>query len=305
MGRIIAAGDIGSNTAHLLVAEVVKDRIHRISDTNEWLSLGEKVSQCGEIPPDLVTLLRRTLLAFKRLAHAHHAEGMYVFATEAVRKAKNGEKVLRYLKKETGLKVELISALQEATLGLRGALLDTEVEGPYLFCELGGGSLQVATCEHVWKDPVIRTEVSLPLGSGVLIERFGLRGRVASDTIVTLREHIMDVCASQVPTGMTRLLSCGGVARGMIRALHPDGDPVVYADELEYLATACSRLTEEEMCARFRIKPRRAGTLLPGALVFRTILDLAGLETMHVSQYGVREGAVLQIADAKISVCPL
>jgi len=89
MGRVLATADIGSNTAHLLVADVTGDRMKRLANLSEWLSLGEVVSRLGRIPKPLEDQLVTSLAGFKRAATQLKAERLYVFATEAMRQAEN------------------------------------------------------------------------------------------------------------------------------------------------------------------------------------------------------------------------
>lgn len=301
MPRIIAAGDIGSNTAHLLVGKWDRGKVTRISDTNEWISLGEIVGREGHIPPDVIALLIKTLTAFRRLASVHKADALYVFATEAMRKASNGKAVITQIKKETGVKIELINARREAELGLRGAWADCKGALPAVLVEVGGGSAQVAYCdEPISGAPTIQQESSLPLGTGILIAQLHIQQPATKDCVTklndTINRHLMNL---PKPVG-NRLIACGGVARGLWRALHPDGNRVLHRDELDYLIRATQRIDAITISARFQVKAKRANTLLPGACLYAAAMDWMGVDTMHVSRFGVREGAILEIGEGKI-----
>ncbi|MEQ1823114.1 MAG: hypothetical protein ABL949_11430 [Fimbriimonadaceae bacterium] len=298
MPRILAAADIGSNTAHLLIASVEGNVVTRISDTNEWLALGEKVSRVGHIPAEDAILLRKTMKAFRRLAHLHEAEGLYVFATEAIRKASNGGDILDVLKRE-GMPVEVIDGKREAEFGVLGAWADcAQPEGEHLMVEVGGGSAQVAGITG-GKQPKISYEHSLPLGTGTLIGRLKLTQPSTPAQVKELEKVVLDQISPLVRPCDT-VVAVGGVARGLWRSLHPDGNRVVHREELNYLIWATSRLTDNEIAARFNIKLRRAVTLLPGAIVCATLLGCAEQPQMKVSRFGVREGAILEMARGRI-----
>ncbi len=298
MPRILAAADIGSNTAHLLIASVERGVVTRISDTNEWLALGEKVSRVGFIPDEDAILLRKTVKAFHRLAHIHNAEGLYIFATEAIRKASNGLDVLGVLERE-GMPVEVIDGKREAEFGLLGAWADCAQPGEgHVMVEVGGGSAQVARING-GEQPEIAEEHSLPLGTGTLIAKLGLTQPSSEAETLALRKVVEDVIAPLVKPASS-VFAVGGVARGLWRSLHPDGNQVLCREELEYLIWATARLTDNEIAARFNIKLRRAVTLLPGAVVCATLLGCAEQRQMKVSRFGVREGAVLEMARGRI-----
>jgi exopolyphosphatase/guanosine-5'-triphosphate,3'-diphosphate pyrophosphatase len=299
--RILASADIGSNTVHLLVAEVDGDQVSRLGDTNEWISLGEIVGREGKIPDALADRLIKTLDTFRRQAASQGAEAIYVFGTEALRRASNQERVLKAVRVATGIKVDIISGPQEAELGLRGAWLDCEGPGPLVMVEVGGGSAQVALCTVDKKgQPKIEHEVSLPIGTGTLIAHHNLAAPVGDEVYAALQAEIEARFAELPSIDAVRMIACGGVARGLWRALHPDGEREMAAAELDYLVWSARRLPQAIIGDRFSVKPKRAATLLPGATVYRTLMRRYGFNEFTISRFGVREGAILGMAKGSI-----
>ena len=293
MTRVFAAADIGSNTAHLLVAATDGELVMRIDNYNEWMGLGEIVARKGEIPKENVEQLGQTLSEFRRMAKARGAVGLYVFATEAIRKARNSEAVLRKVQAESGVRVEVIPPQREAELSLRGIGLDTRNLGPDLMFEVGGGSAQVG---KIGKGGFEKEE-SLPLGTGRVIAESGLAfptpeiARRAAETYIA---RTLERLTIESKGGLA--VASGGVARGLWRALHPDGEKTLTREEIEYLVWATGRLPVDRIVSRFAVKSKRAATLLPGALVYRALMERFGLDGIVVSEFGIREGAILEMA---------
>lgn len=297
MGKIFATADIGSNTVHLLIAEKNSDSLQRVRNESDWQSLGQIVTQYGFIPPDAQDRLISTLKSYSAAAALARAEKFYVFATEAMRIADNHSAVLKRIKKEVGVRVELISGRREAELGLEGALLDTDPKWPFLLVEVGGGSAQVARCEN----GLITHEVSLPLGTGRLISDIGLESPPTSGQVQHLVEFVDRNLEAVNEFGSARsIVACGGVARGLIRALHPDGEKNLHRIEVEFLAWSASRSSVQQLSARFNVKSKRAATLLPGSGVYGAILRKFDMVEMTVSEFGVREGAILEMAEGRL-----
>ncbi len=297
MGQVIAAADIGSNTAHLLIAEVKKSGIIRRVNESDWLSLGEIVSRQGRIPEDAEELLTRSLARFQRMAKAVKAESFYIFATEAVRKAENHEDVLERIKVRLGISVDVIAPQREAELSLRGVLEDTEASGRSLLVETGGGSVQVALLE----DGKMLEEASLPIGTGALIAKADLTQPCTPEQLDRVQEIVEGALDTLEGFDNPRMiLTSGGVARGIWRSLHPDGAREVHWRGLDYLEWDVCRLSEEEIVARYSVKAKRATTLLPGTVIYKAFLRRFGIDAMHVSVFGVREGAVLEISQGRI-----
>lgn len=296
MGRLIAAADIGSNTAHLLIASVGESGLKRLVNTSEWLSLGQHVSREGRIGDSKRKELIATLREFRQTVDEYGVDDYYVFATEAMRVAENHDEVLAQIEKKTDTKVEIISPAREAELSVLAAAVDCPGPDPMLMVEAGGGSVQVAFCEE---GKVIR-QTSLPIGTGVLTNRSGLEYPATTSQIMRLREIIAEECeiVADYPS-VARIVGCGGVARGLWRAMHADGERDLVAEEISFLAWDTQRLSPKTIVARYGVKLRRAETLLPGAYVFLEIMGLFGHDHVTVSQYGVREGAVLEMARSK------
>lgn len=293
MGRLIAAADIGSNTAHLLVAHVTPNGLKRLVNESDWLSLGEVVTRRGTIPPEDRKNLFATLKRFKEILVTYKVEDHYIFATEAMRRADNHDLILREAAEKFQLNIDIISPQREAELSYIAAQVDCPGPDPMLLVEAGGGSVQVAFCQA----GVIEREISLPVGTGALTAGSGLTYPSTSAQEDRIRDLLVEALTqlSDFPRP-ARIVSAGGVARGLWRALHPDGDRTLHTKELEFLTWDCRRLSPETIVSRYDVKVNRARTLLPGSMIFSHILTHFGFDEMTVSQYGVREGAVLEMA---------
>lgn len=296
MPPILATADIGSNTVHLLVAEVTGRKLRRIINESEWLSLGERVSLDGLFNPKLVDALVLTLRKYKKTAQAAMAVDLAVFATEAMRQAANHDEVLATIRQELGIHVSVISGPREAELSFRGVQLDVARDTPYLLVEVGGGSAQFAQVDN----SAISHSLSLPIGTGRLIAMFGVTPQCEKENIVAARQYLRQQLRLSPSEFLgPELIASGGVARGIIRALHRDGNPNISTYEIEYLIETSSRLSSAELTKRFMVKRKRAESLLAGSLVYQAILERFGSDQMVVSEYGVREGAILELAGAR------
>lgn len=290
---IYAAADIGSNTTHLLVGETDGHRVTRLENRSEWISLGEIVTREGRVPEAVIRQLVATMREFARIAREQKARRLYVFATEAMRAAQNHDEVVRTILEATGVQVEVISPSLEVELSYHGVQQDYRFSRHGdLFFELGGGSLQAAFC----KEDRVESCHSWPLGTGRMRAKYGLISpclpsavELATDRIVESLEEYEAFWPSETACGS------GGVIRGIWRALHPDLEKRIYREELDYLIWAATHLSQDDLVRRFGVKPKRAGTLLAGAVVFRAVMARFGFFEIFVSEYGIRDGAILSM----------
>ena len=283
---------------HLLVGACSTSGVQRQENISDWLSLGKIVAEQGVIPEEKVVQVLSNAKAFKEIAKKSGAERMYFFGTEALRRAANHDEVMERLTNQTGLEVDLISPIREAELALTGSLIDMSTKKPLHFVELGGGSAQIAHYE----DGEIITELSLPIGTGVLSQRVDLAYPAAERQVAEMKGVALEVGGRlhEWPRANSLLVS-GGVARGIWRALHPDGQPVVHIRELEYLIWDTQRLKPSLIESRYGVKTERAQTLLPGAIVYRELMRALGHQEMKVSLFGVREGALMKMRQGEIA----
>ncbi len=297
MTRILAAADIGSNTAHLLVGATDGSLVMRIDNYNEWIPLGEMVAKHGEVPKEQSQQLVSAVKEIKRICKDKQCQALYLFGTEALRIAGNYEQVVKKILAETGISVEIIPPTREAELSLLGIGLDTRNLNPDILFEVGGGSAQIGRIEN----GVLTQTQSLPLGTGRLIAEADIRypcSELSLRKVRTYIERTIAECTLDFPTDLA--VCSGGVARGLWRALHPDGEKVLQLEEIEYMAWSAPRLARDRIVTRFNVKNRRAGTLFPGALVYQALLKRFNLKEMVVSEFGIREGAILKMATGEI-----
>ena len=302
MARVYAAADIGSNTAHLLVAATDGVLLTRLDNYNEWIPLGETVAREGAVSKEQVHQLVSAVKEFRRVSKDKQAQSLYVFATEGLRQASNHAEVSKRIATETGTKLEIITPRREAELSLRGVSLDTRNLGAEILFEVGGGSVQIGMVER----GKLKEEESLPLGTGRIIAESAMSNPCSDLSLRAANNYIGDVLSTcKLAPQASIAVASGGVARGLWRALHPDGEKVLALEEISYMAWVASRLPVDRIITRFGVKNRRATTLLPGALIFRALMERFGLRQIAVSEFGIREGAVLKMASGEIHGNPV
>ena len=144
-GVRLAAIDVGSNSVHMVVADVSADgRIEVVDRVKEMVRLGRQTFMTGRLPPAAMDLAVQAVKTFSRLARARRVERVRAVATSAVREARNGAVFVRRLRRETGLPVRVISGPEEARLIFRAAQHALGLEGgPHLLVDVGGGSVEL------------------------------------------------------------------------------------------------------------------------------------------------------------------
>ena len=141
----ICAIDCGSNSFHLLIADIEKkDQFEIIADDKSLLYLGAEVASTGEISAASLLRAKRVIRHYKTLISRHNVEIVKCVATSAIRSAKNGDQVIESLTKTLGHEVKVISGVLEAEIIFRGiSAVSSLPESRVLNIDMGGGSLEL------------------------------------------------------------------------------------------------------------------------------------------------------------------
>ena len=286
--------DVGSNTIHLLVGRVEDGAVLPVTGEKVSARLGSGVDKTGKIEEARIPVAAEAISLFARLAALNGAPGPAVLATSAVRDAENGSDLIREVLGKSGLEVRLISGDEEALLGFRGAISALgpgfSWEAPALVVDLGGGSAQLILGDAV-NGP--EKQVSLPLGSNRTTERFGLHDPPEAGDLEALREGVSGMLPDWNLPGGTEIVAIGGSARAILRLTR---DPLT-VERLRDLAEEISRRPSAVLSREEGLTPERARVMPAAITTLSTILERFGGSQLTVARGGIREGAILTMAE--------
>lgn len=285
-----AVVDIGSNSVRLVVYDELGRAPFPRFNEKSLCRLGEGLEQTGRLSE---TSFARTVEAcrrFRAITGAMQVARTDVLATEAVRKASNGEALIAAIAEAAGFEVRLLSGAEEARYAGLGV-----ISGFYrptgLVGDMGGGSLEVI---EVLDDRVGERHVSLPLGALPVQAMLAAEGREA-------RHRIDGMLARHLPPALTSehvFYAVGGGFRALAKAhMAAVGSPVqvVHGYTLEAgaardLAKRIWRMPPEELARHPGVPARRLDTLPSAALVLDRLLKKLEPERVVFSALGLREG---------------
>ena len=145
----LAAIDIGSNAARLLISEVIirqngEPQFLKLNLVRVPLRLGFDVFETGKISPERADMVLQTIKAYKHLLKAYDVKHVKACATSAMRDASNANEIIRRVKAETDIDIEVISGDLEAGLIYENHVADTmNSNESYLYIDVGGGSTEL------------------------------------------------------------------------------------------------------------------------------------------------------------------
>jgi exopolyphosphatase/guanosine-5'-triphosphate,3'-diphosphate pyrophosphatase len=145
----LAAIDIGSNAARLLITDVITGpkstpEFIKVALIRVPLRLGFDVFEKGEISPAKTEKIIKTIRSYKYLLDVYEVKHLKACATSAMRDAVNGEMIIKKIKEETGIDISIITGQEEASLIYENHVAEnmTDQES-YLYIDVGGGSTEL------------------------------------------------------------------------------------------------------------------------------------------------------------------
>jgi exopolyphosphatase/guanosine-5'-triphosphate,3'-diphosphate pyrophosphatase len=284
----LAAVDIGSNTVHVLVADVVRNKLEDVAHYVEMPELGAYVARTGAIGTRGKVAMRALREVIAK-ARKHAYDRLIAAATEAVRQASDGEAFAKLAGEAIGTPVRVISARQEAELSFLGVASRHAARGEWAMVDLGGASTEVV----IARGREMQQTATLSVGSGVLASTF-LSDPPRPEERARLRKAALREL-TQAPDGdVQRLVATGGTASNLPLMLSRRHPPAVLttADLLE-----CERRLDasraSEVARKAGLEPSRVKALRAGVEVLLLLLDWYGLAVLQISHEGLRHGMLL------------
>lgn len=306
--RRVAAIDIGTNSIHLLIAEV-DEQLRTFSvllAEKSTTRLGERDAESGNLSEAATERAFRTLRHACQLAESHGAEQIVTAATSAVREAPNGGQFLQALQEGLGLSVDLVSGPEEARLIYLGVLSGmTFGEQPHLIIDIGGGSTELVLADG----SDARALTSTRIGAVRLQREFCQIDPLPVERRQFLRAYIqgsLDPAVAELkrqirPGESPQLVGTSGTAMALaaLAAAEESAPPLklqgyrLSRERVDQLVARLLSLSPEQRRALAPINERRAEIIVPGALILQTAMAMLGARDLVVCDRALREGLIV------------
>ncbi len=300
----IAAVDLGSNSFHLVVADVHPDgSFTPISSEKEMLRLGDVVSREGIITPEAADAAVATMRRFRLIAEAAGATEILACATSALRTATNGDEVLDRISREAGIDADAIDGLEEARLiftAIRAAV--TIDPAPAVCFDLGGGSLEIMVGDIAG----LTWAASERLGVARLTAEFVHSDPIDAADRRRLRKHIVDVLGPNAihvgayepkmaigSSGTIEDLGHMIAARRDVRVPRTLHHLAFSRSELDDLRNDLVESTSAQRRKMHGLDLKRVDLIVVGAELMSIAMELFDVQDLTVSEWALREGMVL------------
>jgi exopolyphosphatase/guanosine-5'-triphosphate,3'-diphosphate pyrophosphatase len=287
----LAAIDIGSNAARLLITEVIKnekgsDAFNKLNLVRIPLRLGFDVFEYGFISKEKIGMVLQTMKAYKHLCNAYEVEHIKACATSAMRDAKNSADIIRKVKMETSIEIEVISGDLEAGLVYENHVAENmDKDHSYLYIDVGGGSTELS----FFSNGILTYKKSFNIGTIRL-----LKNMVTDSNWDDMKDNIRAVTKGQKE--VVAIGSGGNINKVFSMSKKKDGKPLSLELLRDYYKELGS-VTLDERINRYNLRSDRADVLIPAIQIYINAMRWAGAEAIYVPKIGLADGLIRHLWD--------
>ena len=282
----LAAIDIGSNAARLLITQVSVDdnnkpTFTKLSLVRVPLRLGFDVFDTGNISSHKINLLLQTMKGFLNLSKAFEVKVMKACATSAMRDASNTADVISLVKEKTGIEIEVISGTEEASLVFENHIAENlDKDYSYLYIDVGGGSTDVT----FFSNNAIIFKESFNIGTIRV-----LKNQVTNE----MWNEMKSVIKSRTKgfKTVTAIGSGGNINKVFSLSKRKDGKPLTLNLIRNYYKVM-NNISLEERTNMYKLAEDRADVIVPALKIYLRAMRWAGAEKIYVPKIGLADGLV-------------
>lgn len=276
--------DVGSNSVRLMSVADGKVLYKRLHTTR----LGEGLANAPFLLPAAIERTAQAVADFYRQAKAENAEGVFAFATAAVRSAVNRAEFLERVHALCALPVEVVSGEEEAELGISGAL----GTGDGGVIDIGGASTEIVVKkggELIYKKSLNIGVVRLKDGYGRDTDGIRRAAEVAAESFGKI--PVTDLFCGIGGTATT--LAAQYLGLESYRSDKITGTKIPLC-ELQRLADRLSRMSVEEIAQLPCMPTGRADVIAGGGVLLATLMEKLGIPVLTVSDRDNLEGYAIR-----------
>ena len=283
---ILAAIDIGSNAARLLISDVQKVNdgktiFNKLNLVRVPLRLGFDVFGSNIISSEKKIMLVETMKSFRHLMNAYNVEALKACATSAMRDAENANEIIATVQKEAGILIEVIDGDMEANLIYENHVAENmDNDHSYMYIDVGGGSTEIS----FFSNGILIYKKSFNIGTIRI-----LKNMVTSEHWEELKSTIKAVTKDQ--KAVVAIGSGGNINKVFSLSKRKEGRPLPlellkeYLDELEPMSI-------KQRILKYEFRDDRADVIVPALQIYVNAMRWAGAQEIYVPKIGLADGLI-------------
>ncbi len=294
----LAAIDIGSNAARLLISEAspksngVMD-FTKVNLVRVPLRLGFDVFSTGTISEKKAEALLNTIKAYQLLLEVYDVKYLKACATSAMRDAGNAGEILRQVKQQTGIDIRVITGEEEASFIYENHIAEhMAATHSYLYIDVGGGSTELTFFSR--NRLIFKT--SFNIGTIRLLQQ-----QVSDQQWQHMKDTLKHMLRGYGP--VTAIGSGGNINKIFSLSKRKEGKPLSLETLKDYYKEFSS-FSVEERIHLYNLREDRADVIVPALQIYVNVMRWADANEIYVPKIGLADG-LIQALYAEISNQPV
>jgi exopolyphosphatase/guanosine-5'-triphosphate,3'-diphosphate pyrophosphatase len=287
----LAAIDIGSNAARLLISDVIpgpqdKPEFLKIALVRVPLRLGFDVFDKGEISAVKAEKVLKTIKSYKLLLDVYEVKHLKACATSAMRDAVNAPEIIKKVKAETGIDIHVISGQEEASFIYENHTADDlKKDESYLYIDVGGGSTELT----FFSDGKMIFKESFNIGTIRL-----LKNQVQESLWDEMKEFLRSKTKGH--HHVTAIGSGGNINKIFSLSKRKEGKPLSLELLRDYYKEF-STISLPQRMSLYRLREDRADVIIPALLIYINVMRWTDADEIYVPKIGLADGLIHNLYD--------
>jgi exopolyphosphatase/guanosine-5'-triphosphate,3'-diphosphate pyrophosphatase len=280
-----AAIDIGSNAVRLLIADIIENNGSVSFKKNTLirvpLRLGDDAFIQQHISERKTNDLVKSMQAFRNLMDVYKVTDYLAYATSAMREAKNGEDVVKLIKEEARIDLEIIHGSKEAKV-IYASHADQNIDKSknYLYIDVGGGSTELS----LFSAGELMASKSFNIGTIRILDN--------QDTEETWNE--MKDFIREHTRGFKQLsgIGTGGNINKLYKLSEEENEAPMAFAKLKSLYSYLTSFSLKDRINVLGLNQDRADVIIPACEIYLTVMKNAGIKHIYVPRVGMVDGII-------------
>ncbi|HHP7240062.1 MAG TPA: phosphatase [Cyclobacteriaceae bacterium] len=275
--------DIGSNAIRLQITNTIEFEdlltFKKLEYIRFPLRLGQDVFSMGRIGEEKKDKFIKLMMAYKNLIDLYAVDAYYGCATSAMREAENGEMIVRCVRDELGLDIDIISGEYEAEM-INGVIHHyLEKDKAYIHIDVGGGSTELNFYSNQEK---IFTK-SFPIGS---VRRLGkydspeVWDEIKNWVVKNIRKEYGRVSSIGTGGNINKIFELGAKTKKRWISLK----------KIQEVQDYIKNMSLEERMFKLQLNPDRADVIIPASEIYVHVIKAAKSKSIYVPDVGLKDG---------------
>lgn len=294
--RSFAAVDLGSNSFHLIRADIVDQQIHIRHRSKQRVRLAAGLDSDRRLSDEAIKRGVDALALFQEHLDGLAPDSIRMVATHTLRQARNAREFLAAARQVTQVPIEVISGPEEGRLTYRGVAFSEQLEGATLLIDIGGGSTEFV----LGQASVVQDVASRSMGCVVFQKRFfdaGISQKAFKQAINEARVLLEPIRRRFL--GFETALGSSGSVKAISRCCEAFlGDPEITDQAMAAVQDKLCELDEPTFVEQTGMQADRYQVLAGGIAILRGAFACLKIPTLRAAQGALREGLLVGFLDS-------